>query len=74
MLGQLAVDGPTAAAIITRVFPDVCWLDGDAATALLVRIGSVGVTGGAVYDALVGVATRVNARRLLTRDKRARRT
>jgi predicted nucleic acid-binding protein len=74
MPGQLAVDAPTAAAIITRVFPDVCWLDGDAASALLVRIGPVGVTGGAVYDALVGEAARVNGRRLLTRDQRARRT
>jgi len=34
----------------------------------------VGITGGGVYDALVGEAARTNGRRLLTRDHRARRT
>ena len=33
-----------------------------------------GVAGGAVYDALVGEAARVNGCRLLTRDQRAKRT
>lgn len=74
MPGQLAVDGPTAGLIIKRVFPVVCWLDSEAASALLSRLGPVGITGGAVYDALVGEAARVNGRRLLTRDQRARRT
>ena len=74
MPGQLVVDGPTAGLIINRVFPDVCWLDHDGATSLLQRLGPVGITGGAVYDALVGEAARANSRRLLTRDQRARRT
>jgi hypothetical protein len=41
---------------------------------LLVRRGTLGITGGAVYDALVGEAARINNRTLLTRDLRARRT
>lgn len=74
MPGELSVDGPTAAIIIARVFPDTCWLDREGAATLLARLGPVGITGGAVYDALVGEAARVNACRLLTRDQRARRT
>lgn len=34
----------------------------------------IGITGGAIYDALVGEAARVHGARLLTRDLRARRT
>jgi predicted nucleic acid-binding protein len=74
MPGQLAVDGPTAERIVTTVFPDLCWLDAGSANALRRRIGSVGITGGAVYDALVGEAARTNGRALLTRDLRAKRT
>ena len=74
MPGPLAIDAPTAGSIIDRVFPIVHWLDGDAALALLQRLGPVGITGGAVYDALVGEAARADGCRLLTRDQRARRT
>ncbi len=74
MPGSLGVDAPTAAAAIAAVFPEVAWLEPSAATALLSRIGSIGITGGAVCDALVGEAARTNDRRLLTRDGRARRT
>ena len=74
MPGQIAVDAPTAALIIKRVFPKVSWLDNDAAVALLQRLGAVGIVGGSVYDALVGEAARLDRRRLLTRDNRARRT
>ena len=72
--GPLTVDAPTAQRVIEAVFPVTCWLDHDAATDLLRRLAVVGVTGGAVYDALVGEAARVNDCRLLTRDLRARRT
>ena len=72
--GQLSIDAPTAQNVIAAVFPSICWLEHDAATALLRRLGVLGVSGGAVYDALVGEAARVNDRRLLTRDLRARRT
>lgn len=74
MPGQLAVDAPTAAGVIERTFPSVCWLAPDAARALFDRLGTVGLVGGAVYDALVGEAARTNGCRLLTRDLRARRT
>ena len=74
MPGPLAVDGPTAVEVLTRVFPDVVGLEPAQAVSLLARCGPVGITGGAVYDALVGEAARVSGRRLLTRDQRARRT
>ena len=54
MPGQLAVDGPAAASIIARVFTNICWLEQPQASELLLRLGPVGITGGAVYDALVG--------------------
>jgi predicted nucleic acid-binding protein len=74
MPGQLAVDGPTASRLLARAFPEVCWLTKPDARALLDRCSSVGVAGGAIYDALVGEAARRGGRRLLTRDQRARRT
>lgn len=74
MPGRLAVDAPTAADLLARVFPEVVWLDAEANTAVRNRLGTVGITGGAVYDALVGEAARVNDRTLLTRDRRAMRT
>ena len=74
MPGQLAVDAPTAAAVIGRTFPEVCWLAPDASQALFTRLHTIGLIGGAVYDALVGEAARTNGCRLLTRDLRARRT
>jgi predicted nucleic acid-binding protein len=74
MPGQLAVDAPTAAGVIARTFPTVTWLAPADAHALLARLQSIGIVGGAVYDALVGEAARTNGCRLLTRDLRARRT
>ena len=74
MPGLLALDGPTAASLIGRVFPTVYGLGAEAAQEFVARLGAVGVLGGAVYDALVGEAARVNGCRLLTRDQRARRT
>ena len=72
--GQLSIDAPTSQSVIGAVFPSVCWLGHDDATRLLRRLGTVGIVGGAVYDALVGEAARTNDYRLLTRDLRARRT
>lgn len=74
MPGQLAAAPSSASDALRRLFPETCWLNEAAATALLVNCGAVGISGGAVYDALVGEAARVNERRLLTRDQRARRT
>ncbi|MEM1332182.1 MAG: type II toxin-antitoxin system VapC family toxin [Actinomycetota bacterium] len=72
--GPQAVSTAIAADLIARVFPDVAWLGSEDATALLRRLGVAGVSGGAVYDALVGEAARVNGLVLLTRDRRAQRT
>jgi hypothetical protein len=74
MPGLLAVDAPTAADVIGRTFPQICWLAPDAVQTLYERMGTIGVIGGAVYDALVGEAARSNGRMILTRDLRARRT
>ena len=74
MPGGLRLDAPVAAAVIRVAFPQRCWLSAAASEALLELCGPLGVTGGAVYDALVGEAARVNGRVLLTRDRRAQRT
>lgn len=74
MPGPLSVDAPTAAEALRLAFPTVVWLTREAAEGLLHRLGPIGITGGAVYDALVGEAARANGHRLLTRDHRASRT
>jgi predicted nucleic acid-binding protein len=74
MPGRLGIDGPSAAGLIARVFPTVYWPGPEPSDELLGRLGTLGVTGGAVYDALVGAAALANDCRLLTRDLRARRT
>ncbi|MEZ5237432.1 MAG: hypothetical protein R2716_00185 [Microthrixaceae bacterium] len=51
MPGQLGIDGPTAAELIARVFPTIHWLDRSSSEDLLARVGTLGITGGAVYDA-----------------------
>ena len=74
MPGSLSVDPLDAAALMDRVFPEVVWLAPNDAQALRSKLPTVGISGGAVYDALVGHAALSNGRRLLTRDLRARRT
>lgn len=74
MPGVAALDGPTAAWAIGQAFPTVHALAPLAAQDLLGRLGTLGVVGGSVYDALVGEAARTHGCRLLTRDLRARRT
>jgi predicted nucleic acid-binding protein len=71
MPAGLAVDAPTAADLLARTFPEVAWLSPAQAVALLRRVGPLGVTGGMVYDALVGEAARAAGLTLLTRDRRA---
>lgn len=72
--GALAVDPGDAAALVARVFPETVWLTPAESTDLALRLAPIGITGGAVYDALVGEAARVHELVLLTRDQRARRT
>lgn len=63
-----------AADVLTRAFPESCWLDPDACADLRRELGARGIVGGAVYDALVARAADAAGRRLLTRDRRARST
>lgn len=74
MPGLVSVDPADAADLMSVVFPDVVWLAAQGHEELRSRLAALGVSGGAVYDALVGEAARTNGCRLLTRDLRARRT
>ncbi len=74
MPGQLAVDAPTAVRVIERTFSSIRWLAPADAEALFVRLGTIGIVGGFIYDALVGEAARANQCQLVARDLRARRT
>ena len=64
-----------SAAAVTEVldgsFPYSCYLSGQAASSLLGRLAASAVSGGAVYDALVGAAALEHGRLLVTRDGRA---
>jgi len=70
----LRLDAATAAAVLGAAFPETCWPDNDQAEQLRARLGSLGIVGGAVFDALVGTAAASTQRVLLTRDRRAQRT
>ncbi len=63
-----------AASVLAAAFPEACWLPPEEADRLRETLGTLGVAGGSVYDALVGQAARANERVLLTRDRRAERT
>lgn len=72
--GAAAVDPATVGRLLQQAFPERCWLSGADQEDLLGRLGALNVSGGTVYDALVGEAARRAGRVLLTRDLRARRT
>lgn len=72
--GALAVAPGDAASLLARVFDEICWLTPARSGALFERLAPLGITGGAVYDALVAEAARTHDRLLLTRDRRAQRT
>jgi predicted nucleic acid-binding protein len=64
--------GPGAVArLLGHDFPATRFLSADAAAELLPRLGTLGIAGGAVYDALVGAAAAQHRLTLLTRDRRA---
>ena len=71
--GSQAVSTDVVGQLMTRAFPGRCWLTAEQHDALLRRLPSLAIIGGAVYVALVGEAARANGRLLLTRDVRARR-
>lgn len=72
--GPSRVEPSVAADVLSRAFPDRCWLHPEHHAALAGRLGVLGIAGGMVYDALVGEAARRARRVLLTRDVRAVRT
>jgi predicted nucleic acid-binding protein len=57
--------------LIAHNFPATRFLSDRAAADLVVRLGTLGIAGGAVYDALVGAAAVEHGLTLLTRDRRA---
>jgi len=71
---ELRLTADQAASVLAAAFPQDCWLDADATRDLRERLADLGITGGSVYDALVGQASAANGRTLLTRDRRAERT
>ena len=63
---------PAAVArLIAHNFPATRFLSHHAAAELLARLGTLGIAGGAVYDALVGAAAVEHGLTLITRDRRA---
>jgi predicted nucleic acid-binding protein len=58
--------------ILARNFPASAFLGEAEAAALREELASLGIAGGAVYDALVGAAARQHQRTLTSRDARAR--
>ncbi|HZV49482.1 MAG TPA: PIN domain-containing protein [Candidatus Dormibacteraeota bacterium] len=66
---------PKAAAELLRAMPGpVVVLSVEGKRQLLDRVGAAGLTGGAVYDALIGATALEAGARLLSRDERAART
>ncbi len=69
--GPAQIPPSDAATALRAAFPDPCWLSAEQQSQLLATLGTAGIHGGSVYDALVGEAARVDDRTLLTRDRRA---
>jgi predicted nucleic acid-binding protein len=60
--------------LLEHDFPGAWFLDEPATSALMGELGRLRISGGAVYDALVGAAARHHDLPLLTSDRRALRT
>lgn len=61
----------TVARLLRAGFPHTRFLGAEAAASLLARLGSDGIAGGSVYDALVGATAAEHRLTLATRDRRA---
>ncbi len=71
----LAVSASVAADVLARRFGSApLRLDAAARIAVLERLASAGVFGGATYDGLVALEAQAHGRTLLTLDRRARTT
>jgi predicted nucleic acid-binding protein len=62
---------PTVARLLAANFPDTRFLGDEAAASLFAELAGAAVTGGAVYDALVGACANEHLLTLATRDRRA---
>jgi predicted nucleic acid-binding protein len=70
--GGLRRSPAEVATLLAHDFPATEFLAGDAAAALGPELARLGISGGAVYDALVGAAAREHGRSLVSGDARAR--
>ena len=61
-------------AMLARRFPESRFLGAAAAEELHGRLAALGISGGSVYDALVGAAAAQHGLTLVTRDERASQT
>jgi|SRR3954447_5876381 predicted nucleic acid-binding protein len=61
-----------AARLLSHNFPASAFLGADVSRALGPELAGLGISGGSVYDALVGATARQHHLRLLTSDVRAR--
>lgn len=65
------VSGPTAALILRRNFPHTCHLSAKRGAALIALFADSSISGGSVYDAMVGAAALEHGLPLASRDQRA---
>jgi predicted nucleic acid-binding protein len=70
--GGLRRSPAEVARLLAHDFPATAFLAEEAATALGPELAGLGISGGAVYDALVGAAARQHGRSLVSGDARAR--
>ncbi|MCL2465566.1 MAG: type II toxin-antitoxin system VapC family toxin [Micrococcales bacterium] len=68
------ISGADAVRLMAADFPATRQLDADAAAGLPAEFARLGVTGGAVYDGLVGACARRHGLTLVTCDRRAQPT
>ena len=70
--GDVRLTPSDAARLLSSRFTAPLLLDPDDAARLPDVLGELGIAGGAVYDAIIGLAAARNSCRLATRDGRAR--
>ena len=70
--GGLRRSPADVAALLAHDFPASAFLGDEAAAAFGPELARLGISGGAVYDALVGAAARQHDRSLVSGDQRAR--
>lgn len=64
-------DPQTVARLLAHAFPGTRYLSEQATAELLERLATLGIGGGAVYDALIGAVAAHHRLMLMTRDLRA---